>query len=545
VAVRNHRLAELAVFLALTLLHTWPLATDPAHLSRLDNDDTAFNTWVVAWVEHQLPRDPLHLFEAPAFYPEHDTLAYSEHLVMPSILGLPFHWAGFSPVTVYNLLVMLGHLLSALAMSWLVSRWTGSFTAGLVAGMLFAFNAHVLTRFAHLQALHVEFIPLVLYALDRLLDEARLRHCALLTVAFVLQSLCSNITMVMLTAGLGAAVAVRPEFWTRKRRIWPLLAVAGAASVVLLLPFLLPYYRLHRTQGLTYTIEHVRLYSAGWADYLSTAGRLHLRLWSQRFIEGHTALFPGITAIALVAVTLWTSTMWRDHRARLALAIGLIGLALSFGANLPGYGWLHDRIMILQGMRAAARWGYLSLVAVAILAGFGMANLEQRYQRRPWWPAVAIGIMGLVTIEALRAPLALTRFEGIPAVHKRLRDPSIRAIVVFPLYAGESFNRNAPYLLAETRHWRPMVNGYSSFAPDSFFQRARRLQRFPAPESLAELRAIGVSHVLVDRARLERDAGRETVAALRSHAGLELNWEDDGWMLYRLRGSDAAAPRSP
>jgi hypothetical protein len=44
VALRNRRLAELALFLALTILHTWPLATDPARLSRLDNDDTAFNT---------------------------------------------------------------------------------------------------------------------------------------------------------------------------------------------------------------------------------------------------------------------------------------------------------------------------------------------------------------------------------------------------------------------------------------------------------------------------------------------------------------------
>ena len=38
-AVRNHWLAALALFAALTVLHSWPLASDPGHLARLDNHD--------------------------------------------------------------------------------------------------------------------------------------------------------------------------------------------------------------------------------------------------------------------------------------------------------------------------------------------------------------------------------------------------------------------------------------------------------------------------------------------------------------------------
>ena len=47
--------------------------------------------------------------------------------------------------------------------------WTGSTFAGIVAGCLFAFNAHLLTRYAHLQALHLEFLPAVFFAFDRVL----------------------------------------------------------------------------------------------------------------------------------------------------------------------------------------------------------------------------------------------------------------------------------------------------------------------------------------------------------------------------------------
>ncbi len=134
---------------------------------------------------------------------------------------------------------------------------------------------------------------------------------------------------------------------------------------------------------------------------------------------------------------------------------------------------MHAYIPLLQGMRAAARWGTLFLIAIAILAGFAVgATRGDGGMRRSWWMALAIGIVGLVTVEALRAPLNLVRFDGIPSVHRRLDQDAVTGIVVFPLYGGVQFNGNAPYLLDQTRHWRPMVNGYSSFAPESFFQRA-------------------------------------------------------------------------
>lgn len=526
-ALRNRRLAELILFAGLTLLHTWPLASNPAHLSRLDNDDTAFNTWVVAWVEHALLRDPLHLFEAPIFYPEHDTLAYSEHMVVPAIIGLPFHWARASPVLVYNLLVIVAFILSGIAMSRLMTKWTGSFAAGVIAGALFSFNAHVLTRFPHLQALHVEFIPVVLYAFDRVLEEGRARHAVLLGVSFALQALCSNYMAVMLAFGLAAALVVRSETWTRSRAVWPQLALAGSGAALVILPFLVPYYRLHQTQGLIRTIEDVRIYSAGWQDYLATTGRLHYTFWSYRFAQDRTALFPGLVAMALCLVAVVSGTAWRDPRARMAVAFGALGFTLSFGANLPGYAWLQDHVLPLQGIRAAARWGYLMLVAVAILAGYGVAALQARLAARSWWPALVVGLAGLVTIEALRAPLSLVRFDGIAPVHSRLRSDDVHAIVMYPLYEGSAFYRNAPYLLDQTRHWKPLVNGYSSFAAASFFERARRFNRFPDAEVIAEMRRIGVSHVMV--------AQRAFAAQLRSHPELEFVLDQDGWTVYKVR----------
>ncbi len=536
-ALRNRWLAELALFLALATLHTWPLARDPAHLTRLDNDDTALNTWIVAWVAHQLPRDPLELFNAPIFFPSRHTLAFSEHMVVPSLLGAPLLWSGASPVLVYNILVWLGLALSGFAMCVVMRHWTGSRVAGIVSGCLYAFNAHLLTRYPHLQALHVQFLPIVLYAFNRMLRDPGPRSALLLTGAFVLQALCSNYTLVLMTGALVAALVVRAEPWRRRSmRLWGTLVAAGAGVVFLMLPFLWPYYLVRTEQGLARTLDEVRLYSAGWLDYLVTGGRLHYDAWSHRFFEGRTALFPGIVGAGLAVSTVVSGTAWRDSRARMALAFGLMGFALSFGAGLPGYGFLHEHLLLLQGLRNAARWGFLVLVAVAVLAGFAVLQLESRWKHRSWWPAAAVALVGLVTLEALRAPLPMVRFDGIPGVHARLNDDTVRAVAVFPLFGLAQFNLNAGYMLDQTRHWRPMVNGYSGWAPASFDRHAARLILFPDDTALEELRTLGVSHVIVHRAAFVHRVGAEALNRLRSHPALEFLFEEDGVVAYRVKG---------
>jgi hypothetical protein len=437
--------------------------------------------------------------------------------------------------------VWAGLALSGFAMALLMRSWTASTAAAIVSGCLYAFNAHLLTRYPHLQALHIQFLPLVLYAFDRVLRDSdtraprSARMAWLLGGAFVLQALCSNYTMVMMSLALVVAAAVRPELWRARPRLWLTLGVAGAGVVLVLLPFLLPYSRVRAEQGLVRTIDEVRIYSAGWTDYLATAGRMHYLWWSHRMFEGRTALFPGVLGLALALVAVARGVAWTDRRARMALAFGVAGFALSFGASLPGYEWLQAHIPLFQGIRAAARWGFLFLIAIAILAGYGVAILEQRLRAYFWWPALAVALVGVLTLEALRAPIPMEWYNGIPAVHRRLARDDVGAMVVFPLYGGRNFNLNAEYMLHQTRHWKPMLNAYSSFAPASFSHLAEQLQSFPDEAALDAMRAQGFTHALLHRAPLEQTFGAEAVDALRAHPELEFVFDEDGVILYRVR----------
>src|SRR5215470_11262387 len=112
-----------------------------------DDGDPLLNAWALAWVAHQLPRAPAHIFDANIFYPERRTLAYSETVLAPGIVAAPLFWFGLPPIVVYNLVLLSGFVVSGVGMALLVRSLTGSGAAGLLAGVAFAFLPY---RFDHL-----------------------------------------------------------------------------------------------------------------------------------------------------------------------------------------------------------------------------------------------------------------------------------------------------------------------------------------------------------------------------------------------------------
>jgi hypothetical protein len=113
--------------------------------------------------------------------------------------------------------------------------------------------------------------------------------------------------------------------------------------------------------------------------------------------------------------------------------------------------------------------------------------------------ATAAALVLLANAEAFRAPLGYTEYHGIPAFYDALRQAGDEAVVVsMPFYASPQFHLNDRFMLASTRFWKPIVNGYSGFKPGSFYRNVDALRGFPDAGSIAHLRSLGVTHVVVD-----------------------------------------------
>ncbi len=530
-AARHPRAAAFVLFIVFAVVHTWPMASDPGHLARHDNRDTILNEWIVAWVVHQATHAPLHLFDANIFYPERYTLAYSEPMIVQAAIGAPMIWLGASPVLTYNLLLMLGFALSGWSMCLVVRRWTGDWTAGLVSGLVFGFCAHTLTRIPHLQAQHAEFLPMALLALDTLLLRPTARRGVVLALWCVLQGLTSLYLLAITLFTMTAAVVSRADNWWGREGLPVLRALSATVLVagVALLPFLLPYYHVSAEQGLTRSLGDAANYSASWSDYLTTPSRLHVSTWSGRFAGG-TGLFPGALGLLLAALALARGAAFRDRRARMCLAVGLAGLYLSFGPKMPGYAALYAALPLLHGIRATARFGYMVTLSVAVLAGFGVVSLRSLVPARAW-PTLAVLLVAASGLESLAAPLGLSRFDGIAPVYDRLPRAPGTVVVEVPFAGPRSAQFHAHAMLNSTRHWQPLVNGYSGFQAPSFYPHAEALQGFPDDRSIAMMRTIGVTHVFVHTSQYELDA----LEALRARRELEKVDQFGDTELYRVR----------
>ncbi|MBI2835790.1 MAG: hypothetical protein HYX76_15325, partial [Acidobacteria bacterium] len=383
-AVRNRGLAALVLFGVLAAIHTWPLALHPATLSRNDNADTMLNEWTIAWVAHALPRDPAHLFDANIFHPERRTLAFSEHLLLPALMVAPVSWLGGSPVLAFNLALLAGLVLTGWLTALVVSRWTDNWGAGVLAGSLFAFNAHTLTRLPHLQAMHLEFLPMAVAALDRVLALGRPRDALATAAWFLMQALCSVYSTVFTAVAFSAALVARLGDWIgRRSRAGRAMGLALGLAAIFSVPILLPYYRVSREQHVVRSLDEAAHYSATWRDYLATAGTLHFNTWSHRFVVyDATALFPGVVALVLAGGALVTGVAVRDRRARVCLAIAFVGFILSFGPQTPVYTLAYHAFPLMRAVRAASRFAVLVLFGIAALAGFGLASLLPPIERR-------------------------------------------------------------------------------------------------------------------------------------------------------------------
>jgi hypothetical protein len=526
---------SLAVFLLLAIVHTWPLAAAPAHWSRVDGGDGALNIWAVAWVGHHLPRQPWRVADANIFYPERLTLAYSEMMWLQGAIAAPVLALGGSAVLAYNVTAIAGFALTGFAFCLLMWRWTGSWSAGYVAGSLAAFNAHTLVRMAHMQALHPEFFALILFALDRLVVERRFRDAWWLAVGFALQGLTSIYLLVFSVWLLLFAGLSRVGEWMRAGAAAMVVRLASAAglAVVLLLPYLWPYLKVRAMTGFGRAADEQA--GAQLVNYLSTGSRLHFDWWSKAFASGSTSFaFPGVVATALVLTALCCQEQRRDPRFRMC-AIGALGcLAVSFAPLLPFYPFLHERIVLFQAVRVVAHIGQVVLLMMAVLAGFGVAGLQRRLTTTGRRAALAVVLVTLVNLEALRAPIGFTWFPGISSAYDVLAGEPHAVIAEMPFPLPQQWFLNGPYMVNSTRHWQPLLNGYSGFRPGSYQESYDALRGFPSDASLVGLHSRGATHVVVHRQLFISAFGAARFNAIAGVHSLQPVAHDDDVFIYRL-----------
>jgi len=509
--------AGVAVFLLYTVLSvvfTWPIATDPAALAPA-HIDPPFTAWRLSWIAHQLGR-PGNLFDGNIFWPDKRTLAYSDAVLLQGFLGTPLIDLGVPPMAVVNGLIVLALATSAFFAYVLAARLTGHRGAAVVAGLVFAFSSYRRVHLNHLELQWAQWMPLALWAWHRLLDTGRMRDGLLCTLAIALQVLSSLYYAMFLAIGL-AIVAAVTLVGRRGRIAGPALVGLAAGAVVvagIAVAYRIPYDYVRDRVG-DRTVEETTRYSAQPRDFLTVApGTLLYRNVLSTEGEGETELFPGVTPVLLAAAALVppvTAT---------ALAYGAtlgVSADLACGPNGFLYSGLRDRIRSLKALRAPGRFGILVQLALGVLASLGLARMARR------WPRAGAGLITaacvLVMAEYATAPLDVQRLPVRPSpVYAWLATEPKLVTLELPTPPPQGLPYADPfYMYASTWHWQPLVNGYSGHYSRRYIDLVEVMPQLPEEPAIEELTRRGVQRILVHEGLFPPGRYPELIMKLEGH----------------------------
>lgn len=388
-----------ALYLAVAIATTWPLAPRLGSAVPSDLGDPLLNAFILDWgLTHlsALAGGDLAAFRsywhAPIFHPAPLALAYSEHLLAQAVMIWPLHALGGNILLCYNVLFLATFVLSALGMYLFTRELTGSAPAAVVAGLLYGFALYRVPQYPHLQTLSSHWLPFALYGLRRFFASRALLPLAGATLALVAQNLSNGYYLLFFSIFVAAyclAEIVDRRAW-RDLRVLIGLSAAAMATAAATLPVLVPYLALRDLGFEPRGPVEVQAFSADALAWVTASPSHRLWGWLRPVAKPEGELFPGLVTIGLAGLATLAHILrirraapversWLRRAAiRVLFAAALV--VLGFTLLVEATGDPHWRVAgIRVTMRDPLR-GYLTSAALAV-AAFALSARARHFAR--------------------------------------------------------------------------------------------------------------------------------------------------------------------
>ncbi|HYO50030.1 MAG TPA: hypothetical protein VEW94_09280 [Chloroflexia bacterium] len=358
------------------------------------------------------------------------------------------------------------------------------------------------------------------------------------------------------------------------------LGLAALVAGVALAPVYFPYLQSNRELGFSRSTYEVENWAAQWGFYgkVLQSNWLYGKILAPGMTSalGERELFLGIVPLIMAGI----GVVWGRSRERFFyLLLGLLALALTFGLSgripftsieipLP-YAFLYDWVPGFKALRVPVRFALLVDFAVYVLAGYGLArvlgvrgevrgargeesgvrgmsvtggrsgvrNGSLRIGNFGLRPAIAAVIICLMLLEFIN-PLDTRNRQDVVTqladseLHGWLAQPENSGPVLdLPMSADQD---DVWYTYFATRHWQPLVNGWSSFVPPGTIHLKRALDRFPDPLTVTLLQGLEVRHVVVRIWQYPQDVQADLKRRLDDAPQLEMLKQVGEEYVYRV-----------
>ena len=527
--------------------------------------------WDLWWVKKALTELGTNPFYTTYVnYPGGASLNFHTLAFLDGVIAIPLQWLGMSLQGAYNSLVLFGYIFSAYGMFLLAGYIVKNKWGAFVAGLIFGFSPF---HFAHLNGqlnfVSIQWMPFYLLFMlkaagsDQPLKARQTWQNILIAAVFLALNALTEWTLAAFL-GLLTVLYLLYRLW-QERRQWratlrgPVLRLALTLVVfgIITSPVLLPMLAEARSnKNISFDPQETIFYSANLLSFI-TPYELHpvLGSFSQKTAEkfsGNPAertTYLGFVGLILAVVALVDGLLaTRKRRDRPAppinpagpgfwflsavffvilalgpmLTIGDRSLFTVFKLTVPLPYAAFYSLPFFSIMRTPARFDLLAILALAILAAFGiraLASWGERWIKRK--PASQWAVPGLTLVVSLLilfefAPYVTTAYPNVPPIYNPVRQDTNpnHAVLELPLRPASHF------YIAQVAYSKPMIGGYLARQVDNPLVdqnpalKTLALRQPPATGSADQLKAANVTYVFVNWWMLDDNQKTQMQAAL-------------------------------
>ena len=399
----------------ISLVLTWPLALGLGSDVPGDLGDSLLNMWILSWGAEHLPQlltggmSWTQFWDANIFHPAPLGLALSEHLFGQVLQILPVYWLTGNIILCYNLLFISTFVLAAYGTYLLVYDLTGDRRAAFVAGLVYGFLPYRIASVPHLQVMSSQWMPFALWGLNRFVTTNSYKALVGGTAALVMQNWSCGYYLLYFAPF--APLFVLHRMWSlgtlRNVRTWLGLLAAAVGTLVLTLPFLIPYTQAQQQFGFERPFGEVVRFSANVWSYVTASESLWLFGKALRYYpHGEGETFVGFVPwlLAFVALIALVAAPGSDPEQE-----------VKRGLTPPSPLWKRALIVLLAVVVITQ---FIAVVSAVFFGGFNVDVLAvpiraRSPQRLLWQFAAAAALLLMVsprtrvtTMRAARSPLS-------------------------------------------------------------------------------------------------------------------------------------------
>ena len=371
-----------AVFGTFVILFTWIFATAPLRHGYLDESDL-YEYFLPMFLAPLTTWSPYEFSGLPAFADIGDAKFYPLHAIAASVLHS------------WTMLVVSAYVLAGTFTCVYVRRLTGSWFAGLFAGLAFALSEAMMERTPHLGILHAwAWLPLVALSLEHVRDGASTAWIAIGGFALANVLLAGHPQPALYIISCTALYAVVLGRADRGGRAYYLRAsamfgIGGLLAAARVLPFLESTFYITR--------QDVSL--GQFTARSNTLPQLLSLLFPAVLHDGREApTYVGVATLIFASVgALRVRSEWR---ARFWLAAAIVALVIGMGDATPIPRLLHA-LPVVGRFRVIARLLVITAFGLSVLSGVGVATILRAAASRTAIRSILIAVAAACVLGAI------------------------------------------------------------------------------------------------------------------------------------------------